>query len=278
MPAAQPLRDSWTARRSRRISATSATRRRPRSGRRLRCDRARRREGRRGRRLGGLPLDQRRRHANVLSAAQRSRCRPGGARVVAVGRPWRRTDRRWSRRRAGAGSSARLVPRVEGDGRDRCPRAAAGDDSGWWRSARISCGGRATPSSSAGSSSARRAGRLALVGGGRRWSTRPTSTTPSMALVAALDAVEPGARCSGRAYVVSNGEPRMIRELVEGICSAAGVPFAPRDVSLRVGRSARGRRRTGLAAAATRRRAAAHPVPRRAARHRALVRSSAGTR
>ena len=30
----------------------------------------------------------------------------------------------------------------------------------------------------------------------------------------------------------------MIRELVEGICSAARVPFAPRDVSLRVGRSA----------------------------------------
>jgi nucleoside-diphosphate-sugar epimerase len=29
----------------------------------------------------------------------------------------------------------------------------------------------------------------------------------------------------------------MIRELVEGICLAAGVPFAPRTVSLRVGRS-----------------------------------------
>ena len=83
-----------------------------------------------------------------------------------------------------------------------------------------------------------RAGRLALVGGGRALVDTTYIDNAVAALVSALDAVHPGAECSGRAYVVSNGEPRMIRELVEGICSAAGVPFAPRDVSLRVGRSA----------------------------------------
>jgi 2-alkyl-3-oxoalkanoate reductase len=83
-----------------------------------------------------------------------------------------------------------------------------------------------------------RAGRLALVGGGRALVDTTYIDNAVAALVAALDAVQPGARCSGRAYVVSNGEPRMIRELVEGICDAAGVPFAPRDVSLRIGRSA----------------------------------------
>jgi len=80
-------------------------------------------------------------------------------------------------------------------------------------------------------------GRLALVGGGRALVDTTYIDNAVSALVAALDAVEPGARCSGRAYVVSNGEPRMIRELVEGICRAAGVPFEPKTVSLRVGRS-----------------------------------------
>lgn len=81
------------------------------------------------------------------------------------------------------------------------------------------------------------AGRLALVGGGRALVDTTYIDNAVDALVAALDAVEPGAPCSGKAYVVSNGEPRMIRELVEGICRAAGVPFAPRTVSLRVGRT-----------------------------------------
>ncbi len=81
------------------------------------------------------------------------------------------------------------------------------------------------------------AGRLALVGGGRALVDTTYIDNAVGSLVAALDAVEPGSKCSGRAYVVSNGEPRMIRELVEGICRAAGVPFEPKTVSLRVGRS-----------------------------------------
>ena len=80
-------------------------------------------------------------------------------------------------------------------------------------------------------------GRLVLVGGGRALVDTTYIDNAASALIAALDAVRPGAVCSGRAYVVSNGEPRMIRELVEGICRAADVEFAPRNVSLRVGRA-----------------------------------------
>jgi 2-alkyl-3-oxoalkanoate reductase len=80
-------------------------------------------------------------------------------------------------------------------------------------------------------------GRLALVGGGRALVDTTYIDNAVDALVAALDAVGPGAPCSGRAYVVSNGEPRTIRELVEGICRAAVVPFEPKTVPLSVGRS-----------------------------------------
>ena len=80
------------------------------------------------------------------------------------------------------------------------------------------------------------AGRLALVGGGAALVDTTYIDNATSALVAALDAVGPNARCAGRVYVVSNGEPRPIRELVEGICTAAGVPFEPRDVPLPIAR------------------------------------------
>ncbi len=80
------------------------------------------------------------------------------------------------------------------------------------------------------------AGRLALVGGGVALVDTTYIDNACDALVAALDAVHDGANCAGRAYVVSNGEPRPTRELVEGICAAAGVPFEPRDVPLPVAR------------------------------------------
>jgi nucleoside-diphosphate-sugar epimerase len=77
---------------------------------------------------------------------------------------------------------------------------------------------------------------LALVGGGRALIDTTYIDNAASALVAALDAVGPGAQCAGRSYVISNGEPRPIRELVAGICAAANVEFAPRDVSLAVAR------------------------------------------
>jgi nucleoside-diphosphate-sugar epimerase len=77
-----------------------------------------------------------------------------------------------------------------------------------------------------------RQGRLALVGGGRALVDTTYIDNAVSALVAALDAVSPGATCAGRAYVIANGEPRPIRDLVAGICAAAGVSFEPRDVPL----------------------------------------------
>jgi nucleoside-diphosphate-sugar epimerase len=79
-----------------------------------------------------------------------------------------------------------------------------------------------------------RAGRLAVVGGGRALIDTTYIDNAVSALVAALDAVAPGARCSGRAYVVANGEPRTIRELIDGICAAAGIEAAPRSVPRRL--------------------------------------------
>jgi nucleoside-diphosphate-sugar epimerase len=79
-----------------------------------------------------------------------------------------------------------------------------------------------------------RAGRLALIGGGAALVDTTYIDNAASALVAALDAAEPGSRCVGRAYVVANGEPRPIRDLVLGICAAAGVNVSVRRVPLRV--------------------------------------------
>ncbi|MET0661897.1 MAG: NAD-dependent epimerase/dehydratase family protein [Ilumatobacteraceae bacterium] len=77
-----------------------------------------------------------------------------------------------------------------------------------------------------------RAGRLAVVGSGNALVDTTYIDNAVSALVAALDAVRPGAACAGCAYVIANGEPRPIRDLIAGICAAAGVEFAPRDVPL----------------------------------------------
>lgn len=78
------------------------------------------------------------------------------------------------------------------------------------------------------------AGRLAIVGNGSALIDSTYVDNAVAALVAALNAVRPSAACAGRAYVIANGEPRTVRELLEGICVAAGVPFEPRQVPLRV--------------------------------------------
>jgi nucleoside-diphosphate-sugar epimerase len=75
-----------------------------------------------------------------------------------------------------------------------------------------------------------RSGRLAMVGSGTALVDSTFIDNAVSAHVAALDAVHPGAVCAGRAYVVANGEPRTVRELMEGICLAAGVPFEPKYV------------------------------------------------
>lgn len=83
-----------------------------------------------------------------------------------------------------------------------------------------------------------RSGRLALVGGGTALIDTTYIDNAASAMVAALDAATPGARCSGRAYVIANGEPRPVRELVEAIVAAAGIDASPRRVPLRVATAA----------------------------------------
>jgi len=66
-----------------------------------------------------------------------------------------------------------------------------------------------------------RAGRLVLIDGGRVLIDTTYVDNAASALVAALDRAE---SIAGRAFVVSNGEPRTVAELFARICSAAGVP------------------------------------------------------
>ncbi len=79
-----------------------------------------------------------------------------------------------------------------------------------------------------------RAGRLALVGTGAALVDTTYIDCAASALVAAIDAAVPGAHCVGRAYVIANGEPRPIRELVLGICRAAGLNIEPKEVPRRI--------------------------------------------
>jgi nucleoside-diphosphate-sugar epimerase len=72
-----------------------------------------------------------------------------------------------------------------------------------------------------------RSGRLALVAGGRALVDTTYIDNAVDAVVAALDHAQDG---HGQAFVVSNGEPRTVAELVERICSAGGVEAPTRSV------------------------------------------------
>lgn len=72
-----------------------------------------------------------------------------------------------------------------------------------------------------------RAGRLALVGSGTALVDTTYVSNASTAIVAALDRIE---HTAGSAYVVSNGEPRPIGEIIGDICRAAGVSAPRRHV------------------------------------------------
>jgi nucleoside-diphosphate-sugar epimerase len=82
-----------------------------------------------------------------------------------------------------------------------------------------------------------RAGRLVMVGDGSALVDSTYVDNAVSAHLAAIDALSPGAACAGRAYVVSNGEPRPVAELIEGICRAAAVEFAPRRVPVPVAKA-----------------------------------------
>jgi 2-alkyl-3-oxoalkanoate reductase len=80
-----------------------------------------------------------------------------------------------------------------------------------------------------------RSGRLRLVGDGRNRVDTTYIDNAVDAHLAALDALHgrPQAACAGRAYFISNGEPRAIADIVNGLLRAAGAPPVQRQLSLR---------------------------------------------
>ena len=75
-----------------------------------------------------------------------------------------------------------------------------------------------------------KAGRLRFVGDGNN---RIDTTYVDNAAQAHFDAFEhlaPGAACAGRAYFISNGEPRTVREIVNGLLGAAGAPQVDKTI------------------------------------------------
>lgn len=70
-------------------------------------------------------------------------------------------------------------------------------------------------------------GRLVLIGGGTALIDTTYIDNAADSLIAALDRVE---MLSGESFVVSNGEPRTVAELLMRICRAAGVPEPTRSV------------------------------------------------
>ena len=78
-----------------------------------------------------------------------------------------------------------------------------------------------------------RGGRLALVGSGAAMIDTTYVSNAADALVAALDRAP---SVAGRAFVVSNGEPRTVHELVVRITEAAGLDWRPRRVPITLAR------------------------------------------
>jgi nucleoside-diphosphate-sugar epimerase len=67
------------------------------------------------------------------------------------------------------------------------------------------------------------AGRLRFIGGGHNRMDTTYIDNAAQAHVDAFNALAPGAACAGKAYFISNGEPRPVRQIVNDMLAAAGV-------------------------------------------------------
>ena len=79
-----------------------------------------------------------------------------------------------------------------------------------------------------------RAGRLRFVDGGDAVLDTTYVDDAVTAHLCALDRVAPGAGCSGRAYFITSADPRPVREVVNAILAAGGLPPERRSVPLPV--------------------------------------------
>jgi len=75
-----------------------------------------------------------------------------------------------------------------------------------------------------------RAGRLRFVGDGNNLIDTTYIDNAAQAHFDAFDHLSPGAACAGRAYFISNGEPKTVREVVNGLLRAAGAPEVDRTI------------------------------------------------
>jgi len=79
-----------------------------------------------------------------------------------------------------------------------------------------------------------RKGRLRLVGKGDALIDTVYIDNAAEAHLAAARTLEPGAACAGRAYFITNGEPRSVREIINGILKAGGLPPIQKTVPMGV--------------------------------------------
>jgi len=75
-----------------------------------------------------------------------------------------------------------------------------------------------------------RSGRLRLVGGGNFLVDTIYIDNAAEAHLAAARELSPGSPCSGRPYFITNGEPRPVKEIINGILAAAGLPPVSRSI------------------------------------------------
>ena len=75
-----------------------------------------------------------------------------------------------------------------------------------------------------------KAGRLRFVGDGNNRIDTTYVDNAAQAHFDAFDHLAPGAACAGRAYFISNGEPRTVREILNGLLDAAGAPKVDRTI------------------------------------------------
>ena len=79
-----------------------------------------------------------------------------------------------------------------------------------------------------------RAGRLRFVGDGSNVIDGVYVENAAQAHLLAADCLERGGPCGGKAYFITNGEPMPLRDLVNGIVAAAGLPPVRRTVHPRL--------------------------------------------
>ncbi len=76
-----------------------------------------------------------------------------------------------------------------------------------------------------------RAGRLRLVGGGKKKIDSVYIDNAARAHLLAMDHLAPAAACAGNAYFISQGEPMRQCDLINGILAAGGLPPCDKSIS-----------------------------------------------